>query len=122
MSNKIRNRMLAYLIAAGAAIFAGAPGFAEDPTSLFEVVTAKDQIVIGLSAKDIEAVGGNDVTHIGQAIKASGELTVWQYAVRKGTDGQLEQAPLKRVSLLAADSLRVEPYSASVRVVPAPEE
>ena len=122
MSNKIRNRTLACLLAAGAAIFASAPGFAEDPTSLFEVVTVKDQIVIGLSAKDIEAVGGNDVTHIGQAIKANGELTVWRYAVRKGMDGQLEQAPLKRVSLLGTDSLRVEPYSASVRVVPAPEE
>lgn len=81
----------------------------------------KDQIVIALSAKDIETVGGNDVTHIGQAIKANGELTVWQYAVRKGTDGQLEQAPLKRVSLLGAESLRVEPYTASVRVVPLPE-
>ena len=122
MSNKPRSRTLAYLLAAGAVIFASAPGFAQDPTSLFEVVTVRDKIVIGLSAKDIEAVGGNDVTQIGQAIKGNGELTVWQYAVRKGTDGQLEQAPLKRVSLLGADSLRVEPYYASVRVVPAPEE
>lgn len=121
MSSKTRNRTLVYLLAAGAVIFASAPGFAQDPTSLFEVVTVKDQIVIALSAKDIETVGGNDVTHIGQAIKANGELTVWQYAVRKGTDGQLEQAPLKRVSLLGAESLRVEPYTASVRVVPLPE-
>lgn len=122
MRNTTRNRTLAYLLAAGTVIFASAPGFAQDPTSLFEVVTVKDQIVIALSAKDIETVGGNDVTAIGQAIKAKGELTVWQYAVRKGTDGQLEQAPLKRVSLLGADSLRVKPYSASIRVVPAPEE
>lgn len=121
MSNKTRNRTLAYLLAASTIVFAAAPGSAEETTSLFEVVTVKDQIVIGLSAKDIEAVGGNDVTHIGKAIKANGELTAWQYAVRKGTDGQLEQAPLKRVSLLGADSLRVEAYIASVRVVPAPE-
>lgn len=118
-SNSSRG-LFAGLIAAGALALAGTPGSAEDATTLFKIVTVKDAIVIALSAEDIGVTGGNDVTHIGKAIKDKGELTVWQYAIRKGTDGALEEAPLSRVSLLGAESLRVEPYVSAVRVVPVP--
>lgn len=57
------------------------------------------------------------MTALGRALKGSGELTVWQYAVRKGADGELEQAPLRRISILGHDSLRVEPYATRLRVV-----
>lgn len=99
---------------------AASAGFAQDNTALFKIVTVKDEVVVALSPEEIKKLGGNDVTHIGQALKAQGELTVWQYAVRKGKDGELEQAPRQRVSLLGHDSLRVEPYASPVRVVPVP--
>ncbi|HWM46065.1 MAG TPA: hypothetical protein VNR11_04035 [Xanthobacteraceae bacterium] len=109
------------LLVAGILMLAGTAASAQEKTTLFKVVTLKDDVVIALSARDIGALGGNDVTHIGRAIKAGGELTVWQYAVRKGRDGELEQAPLKRVSLIGHESLRVEPYASPLRVVPVPE-
>jgi len=99
---------------------AASSGFAQDKPALFKIVTVKDEIVVALSAEESKKLGGNDVTHIGQALKAQGELTVWQYAVRKGKDGELEQAPRQRVSVLGHDSLRVEPYATPLRVVPLP--
>jgi hypothetical protein len=42
---------------------------------------------------------------------------VWQYAVRKGSNGDLEQAPKARIGLIAHDSLRVEPYASPLKVI-----
>ena len=33
-------------------------------------------------------------------------MSVWQYAVHKSAAGDLEQAPLRKVGLIANDSLR----------------
>jgi hypothetical protein len=85
---------------------------------LFKIVTAKDEIVVGLAGEDIRKIGGADVTAIGQALARSGELTLMRFAVRKAPDGELEQAPLHRVSILAHDSLRIEPYPTPLRIVP----
>ena len=48
-------------------------------------------------------------------------MSVWQYAVRKAPSGDLEQAPLHQVGLIAADSLRVEPYATPLKVLPVEE-
>ena len=119
MRNSKIYRHLGHFLMATAVAFTACAGLAEETASLFKVVTVRDEIVVALSAEDIAKVGGNDVTHIGQALKAGGELTVWQYAVRKGNDGALEQAPLKRISLIGHDSLRVEPYASPLRIIPA---
>ena len=113
-SNRIR-----FLIA-GILMTVTSAGFAEDKPTLFKIVTVKDEIVVALTPEESKKLGGNDVTHIGQALKTQGELTVWQYAVRKAQDGELEQAPRQRVSLLGHDSLRVEPYASPLRVLPVP--
>ena len=49
---------------------------------------------------------------------AKGELTAWQYAVRHAPSGELEQAPLRKVGLMANTSLRIEPYASPLKVVP----
>ena len=118
-SQQPRRALSRYLIA-GFFMFAASPGFAQDKPTLFKILTVKDEIIVALSADDIQKLGGNDVSHIGAALKARGELTAWQYAVRKGSDGELEQAPRQRVSLLGHDSLRVEPYISPLRVLPVP--
>lgn len=109
MMNHNRRTYLAGLLAAGLFTAAGQPGYAQEAPALFEVVTVSDTIVVALSAQDALDIGGEDITHIGQALVGRGELTVWRYAVRKGADGSLEQAPLNRVSLLHHDSLRIVP-------------
>ncbi|WP_421592717.1 hypothetical protein [Shinella sp. M27] len=45
-------------------------------------------------------------------------MTVWRYAVRKAKEGELEQAPLKQISVQAEGTLRVEPYATPLRIVP----
>jgi hypothetical protein len=48
-------------------------------------------------------------------------MSVWQYAVHKSSSGDLEQAPLHKIGLLATDSLRVEPYASPLKVLPIDE-
>jgi hypothetical protein len=96
------------------------PAFSEDKgmTTLFKIVTVKDEIVIGLNADELGRVGGHDAGAIARALAAKGEMTAWQYAVKKAANGDLQQAPLRQVGLLANASLRVEPYASPLAVLP----
>lgn len=102
-------------------IVSAAPALAQqkDPamTSLFKIVSVKDEVVIGLSAEDLAALGGNDAGAVAKALAAKGTLNVWQYAVRKAASGDLEQAPLRKIGLIAHDSLRVEPVATPLKVI-----
>ena len=96
------------------------PALAADKVSLFTVITVKDQIVIGLSDGELAQMDGN-AGGIAKALVAKGTLNVWRYAVRKAPNGDLEQAPLHKIGLIASDSLRVEPYATPLKVVPIEE-
>jgi hypothetical protein len=97
----------------------GSVAWAQDKaTTLFKVVTVKDEIVIGLNAEELGGLGGQDAGAVAKALAAKGELTVWQYAVRHAPSGELEQAPLRKIGLLANTSLRVEPYASPLKVLP----
>lgn len=88
--------------------------------NLFKIITVKDEIVVGLSADELQALGGNDASALAHALAQKGDLTVWQYGVRRGPNGELQQAPTAKIGLLANSSLRVEPYSTPYVVVPHP--
>ncbi len=92
----------------------------KDPamTSLFKVISVKDEVTIGLSADELSALGGNDAGAVAKALASKGTLSVWQYAVRKAASGDLEQAPRAKIGLLAHDSLRVEPCASPLKVIP----
>jgi hypothetical protein len=90
----------------------------ENKTDLFKVVTIKDEIIIGLSADDLKALGGTDASAIAHALAQKGDLTVWQYNVHRGPNGELQQAPTAKIGLLANSSLRVEPYTTPYAVLP----
>lgn len=107
--------LAAVVIAAGALTTLAGGAHAQGAVPLFKIVTVRDDIVVGVTPQDAAVIGGADATALGRALK-SGEVTLWQYAVRKAPDGALEQAPLKRVSILGHDSLRVEPYATPLRV------
>jgi hypothetical protein len=85
---------------------------------LFKVITVKDEIVIGLSADDLKALGGADASAVAHALAQKGDLTVWQYNVRRGSNGEMQQAPTAKIGLLANSSLRVEPYTTPYAIVP----
>lgn len=87
---------------------------------LFKIITVRDDVVIGLSPADMQALGvpsSEAVSAIGHALAGHGQFAAWQFAVRKGADGALEYAPHQRISLLGHDSLRVEPFPTSMRIV-----
>jgi hypothetical protein len=107
------------LIATAAPALAQGAAPAKDPamTSLFKIITVKDEITIGLSGDEMAALGGNDAGAVARALVAKGTMTAWQYAVRKAASGDLEQAPLRKVGLIAHDSLRVEPYAGPLKVI-----
>ena len=95
------------------------PAFSQDKgsTTLFKIITVKDEIVIGLNADELGQIGGKDAGAVAKALAAKGEMTAWQYAVKKAANGDLQQAPLRKVGLLANSSLRVEPYASPLAVL-----
>ena len=90
----------------------------ESKTSLFKVVTVKDEIVIGLSADELSALGGTDASAVAHALAQKGDMAVWQYNVHRGVTGELLQAPTAKIGLIANSSLRIEPYTTPYAIVP----
>ena len=90
----------------------------ENKTDLFKVVTIKDEIIIGLTTDELKALGGTDASAVAHALAQKGDLTVWQYNVHRGANGELQQAPTAKIGLLANSSLRVEPYTTRYAIVP----
>jgi hypothetical protein len=84
--------------------------------TLFKIITVKDEITVGLNDAELKEHGG-DAGGIAKAIAAKGSLTLWQYAVtQKG--GERAVAPRAKIGILAAQSLRVEPYKQPFKVLP----
>ena len=106
----------------GLAIFAGAGAFARsahasDGVKLFKVVTTRDEIVVGMTDRELSGEG-SDLARLAAKMRAAGHLEVWRYAVRKAANGDLEQAPSTRVMLIYSDTLRIEPYKTPLKVLP----
>jgi len=87
-------------------------------TTLFKIITVKDEIVIGLNSDELAKIGGTDAGAVARTLAAKGEMTAWQYAVKKAANGDLQQAPLRQIGLLSNASLRVEPYASPLAVLP----
>ena len=88
--------------------------------NLFKIVTVKDEIIIGLSPDELKALGGSDASAVAHALAQKGDLTVWQYNVHRGQNGEMQQAPTAKIGLLANASLRVEPYTTPYQIMPHP--
>jgi hypothetical protein len=103
--------------AAAAALAAGiaASAVPASAETLFKIVTVKDEIVVGLNNAELAALGG-DAGGIAKAIAAKGSLTLWQYAVGQ-KDGERFVGPRGKIGVLAATSLRVEPYKQPFKVL-----
>ena len=113
-----RDKSKCIVLAALIAASASAAQAQENKVSLFKVVTAKDEIVIGLSADEMKALGGSDASAVAHALAQKGDMSVWQYNVHRGPNGDMQQAPTAKIGLLANASLRVEPYTTPYVIVP----
>jgi hypothetical protein len=108
---------LASLVVDGLAV---QPVLAAETVLLFKVISSKDDVVIGIPEGEVAKMDGN-AGGIAKALVANGSLSVWQYALRKSSSGDLEQAPLHKIGLIAKDSLRIEPYASPLKVLPIDE-
>jgi hypothetical protein len=97
------------------------PAFAADKVALFKIISAKDEIVIGISESELAQIEGQNAGGVAKMLVARGSLSAWQYAVRKSAAGDLEQAPLHKIGLIAGDSIRIEPYATPLKVLPIDE-
>jgi hypothetical protein len=97
------------------------PALATDKVSLFKVITARDEIIIGINDDQLSQFEAKNAGGVAKHLASKGTLTAWQYAVRKAEAGALEQAPLRQVGLLSNDALRVEPYTTPLNIVPIPD-
>lgn len=98
------------------------PAFAVNKVTLFKVTTPQDQIVIGLTDKELKQMRGKDAAAVEHALNAAGALSVWEYGQRRGISGEMEQAPLRTVSLKSDANIRVEAFPTKLKVVPIAEE
>ncbi len=105
-----------------APLLASLPASAQAPTvTLFRVVTARDEVLIGLTPAELAALGGGaEVERVARRLVEAGQITAWRYTVTRAADGSTQLATRERVALLRHDSLRVEPYRPALPVAPPP--
>ena len=56
-----------------------------------------------MSDDELAQVDGKNAGGIAKMLVAKGSMSVWQYAVHKSAAGDLEQAPLHKIGLIATD-------------------
>jgi hypothetical protein len=94
----------------------------KEAVRLFKIVSPRDEIVIGVKAQSLRSGTGTDVENLATGLTSKGQISAWQYAVKKGDDGSLRQAPLKQVVVLKHETIRIEPFTSSLPVVNVPAE
>jgi hypothetical protein len=117
----LRSGIAGVAMVAGALCYAGAALAQQPPVKLFKIITVKDEVEIGLTDDELKGPA-SDLENLAKRLADAGQVTVWQYAVRKGTDGSLEHAPVKRVAIFKTDTLRVEPFNPAPLKVAPPEK
>jgi hypothetical protein len=102
----------------------GAAAGAAEPAKvkLFKVITQREETVIGIKEEELRSFGpAGDLENLALRLGSAGNLVVWQYAPRKASDGQLQQAPAQRIAVFASGISRIEPYATPLPIV-APAE
>lgn len=118
-----RRRALALL--AAPALLAALPALAqgEPPVRLFRMVMQRGEVVIGLTPRELAALGsGPEVERIARRIAQEGQITAWRYVVTRAPDGSTRLATREKVAVLRQEALMVEPYAAALPVAPPPGE
>jgi hypothetical protein len=101
--------------------FSAAAWADQAPVKLFKVISPKDEVEIGLTDDDLKGPG-SDLENLAKRLADSGQMTVWQYAVHKNGNGDLEHAPLKKVAIFKNDTLRIEPFNPAPLKAIAPDK
>ena len=96
---------------------------AQAPVTLFKVIGPRDEVVIGMTAAELERLGtGPAVERVARALVGYNQLTVWRYSVGRAPDGSTRFVANGRIAILRHDTVRIEPYAAALPVMPPPTE
>lgn len=88
---------------------------------LFRVVSQRDEIIIGLTPAELEALGtGPEAERIARRLAAEGQVGAWRYVVGRAPDGSTRHATTGRIAILKQDTYRIEPYAPALPVAPPP--
>ncbi len=111
-------RLIAFLLATTYGLAAAA----QEQVKLFKIITAKDEIVIGLTGDELRALGAApDIDKVAQWLNSSGQITVWRYVVGRDPGGNLQQTPSARVAVFKTDTLRIEPFATPLAIAAPPK-
>jgi hypothetical protein len=118
MSTRSRQAVLAFGLA-GLLIEAvtSHPAFAVGKVTLFKVVSPQKEIVIGLTKSELAQLPGKTPDAVETALRSAGVLQVWQYGVRRGISGVMEQAPVRKIEISAESDVHIESYTTPLKVV-----
>ncbi len=88
--------------------------------SLFKVITPRDEIIIGLSRDEMDSLSEHSAEGVARSLLARGSLAVWRYREEEVARGEFREVPVGKVSLIANEALRIEPYASpfGVRELP----
>jgi len=98
------------------------PAFAVGRVTLFKVVSPQNEIVIGLTKAELAQMPGKTPDAVEKALRSAGALQVWQYGVRRGVSGVMEQAPVRKIEIAAQSDIHIEPYLSQLKVVSVADE
>jgi hypothetical protein len=94
---------------------------AQTPVTLFRVVSQRDEIIIGLTAAELAALGsGPKVERIARRLATEGQFGAWRYVVGRAPDGSTRLGTSGRIAILRQDTYRIEPYAPALPVAPPP--
>ena len=118
LSTPVRRLVLLGALATALSVAAVAQTAPAPGVRRFKIVSPRDEVIVGLTAQEFAALqGASPAEAMAKKIAADGQMTVWQYSVRRGDGGALVMAPLASISLMAAGIVRIEPYQAAHPVI-----
>jgi hypothetical protein len=91
------------------------------PVMLFRVVSQRDEIIIGLTPAELDALGsGAEAERIARRLAAEGQIGAWRYVVGRAPDGSTRHVSPGRIAIMRQDTYRIEPYTPALPVAPPP--
>ena len=98
------------------------PALAVGRVTLFKVVSPQHEVVIGLTKAELAQMKGKTPEAVEKALRQVGTLQVWQYGVRRGISGEMEQAPVRKIAISDEPQTHVEHYTTPLKVVSIADE
>ncbi|WP_439595122.1 hypothetical protein [Falsiroseomonas sp.] len=119
-ANGLLQRMALGLLLGGSLAAAGRAAAAPaGRVRLFQVVTIRADLLLGLTPAELAALGpGPDVERLARSIAQHGQVAGWLYRCLRGPDGAQRLVAGGRISVSRQEALTLRPYLPAMPVLP----